>query len=56
MSKLENQGQLPSQPIVNPKQNASAITLRSGKELQDNKVRPMTMHDHALQEEVETEV
>ena len=37
MGKLENQnsGRLPSQPEVNPKQNVSAITLRSGKELKE---------------------
>ncbi|XP_031101911.1 uncharacterized protein LOC116005813, partial [Ipomoea triloba] len=33
VSRLESQGKLPSQTIVNPKQNASAVTLRSGKEL-----------------------
>ncbi|KAL0366953.1 UNVERIFIED_CONTAM: hypothetical protein Sradi_3585400 [Sesamum radiatum] len=37
VGRLESQGKLPSQPIVNPKQNASAIVLRSGKELQDHK-------------------
>ncbi|KAJ8772937.1 hypothetical protein K2173_028114 [Erythroxylum novogranatense] len=31
LSKLESQGKLPSQTIVNPKANVSAITLRSGK-------------------------
>ena len=37
VGKLENQnsGRLPSQPEVNPKQNVSAITLRSGKELKE---------------------
>ncbi|XP_043812712.1 uncharacterized protein LOC122723680 [Manihot esculenta] len=34
VSKLESQGKLPSQTVPNPKQNASAITLRSGKELE----------------------
>ncbi|KAH9741368.1 Endonuclease [Citrus sinensis] len=36
MSRLESQvsGKLPSQSEVNPKQNASAVILRSGKELQ----------------------
>ena len=35
VGKLENQnsGRFPSQPEVNPKQNVSAITLQSGKEL-----------------------
>ncbi|KAK4382482.1 hypothetical protein Sango_2867000 [Sesamum angolense] len=36
VSKLESQCNLSSQTIVNPKQNASAIVLRSGKELQEN--------------------
>ena len=37
MSRLESQvyGRLPSQSEVNPKQNASAVILRSGKELQE---------------------
>ncbi|KAH9726990.1 hypothetical protein KPL70_008483 [Citrus sinensis] len=37
MSRLESQvsGKLPSQSEVNPKQNASAVILRSGKELQE---------------------
>ena len=29
------QNRLPSQPYPNPKENVSAITLRSGKELQE---------------------
>ena len=33
VSKLESQGKLPSQTEINPKQNASAIMLRSGREL-----------------------
>ncbi|KAL0320090.1 UNVERIFIED_CONTAM: hypothetical protein Sradi_5270500 [Sesamum radiatum] len=33
VSRLESQGKLPSQTVINPKQNASAIVLRSGKEL-----------------------
>lgn len=35
MNRLESQGKLPSQTIVNPKQNLSAVTLRSGKQLKD---------------------
>lgn len=35
INRLEAQGKLPSQTEANPKQNISAITLRSGKELQD---------------------
>ena len=34
-SNSETQGKLPSQTETNPRQNVSAITLRSGKELQD---------------------
>ncbi|KAJ8770395.1 hypothetical protein K2173_015009 [Erythroxylum novogranatense] len=33
LSRLETQGKLPSQIVVNPRENASAIALRSGKEL-----------------------
>lgn len=33
MSKLESQGKMPSQTVPSPKQNASAVILRSGKEL-----------------------
>ncbi|KAM7514528.1 hypothetical protein LguiA_004111 [Lonicera macranthoides] len=37
VSWLESQrsGKLPSQTVVNPRQDASAITLRSGKELKE---------------------
>ena len=53
MSKLESQGKLPSQTVVNPKQNASAITLRSGKELKEpSKIT----RGCALEEETEKEV
>ena len=41
MSKFESQGKLPSQTEINPRQNVSAITLRSGKELQDNGVEKL---------------
>ncbi|KAG8661113.1 hypothetical protein MANES_02G212080v8, partial [Manihot esculenta] len=41
LSKLESQGKLPSQTEINPRQNASAITLRSGKELQDSRVEKL---------------
>ncbi|KAL0389292.1 UNVERIFIED_CONTAM: hypothetical protein Scaly_0286300 [Sesamum calycinum] len=34
VSRLESQGKLPSQTIINPKQNVSAITMCSEKELQ----------------------
>ena len=37
VNRLQSQGsrQLPSQVEVNPKENASAVILRSGKELED---------------------
>ena len=38
VSKLESQGRLPSQIVVNLKQNVSAISLRNGKELQENRL------------------
>lgn len=50
MSRLESQGKLPSQTVINPKQNASAITLRSGKKLNE----PSEIaHGCALEEERE---
>ncbi|XP_052181983.1 uncharacterized protein LOC127794775 [Diospyros lotus] len=51
-SMLESQGKLPSQTVINPKQNASAITLRSGKELEE----PSKMKQRILGEESEKEV
>ncbi|KAJ9555676.1 LOW QUALITY PROTEIN: hypothetical protein OSB04_010290 [Centaurea solstitialis] len=38
VSRLESQGKLPSQAETNPKQNVSAIVLRSGKELEEPKM------------------
>ncbi|KAJ9542794.1 hypothetical protein OSB04_029300 [Centaurea solstitialis] len=38
VSRLESQGKLPSQTETNPKQNVSAIVLRSGKELEEPKM------------------
>ncbi|XP_043807683.1 uncharacterized protein LOC122722091 [Manihot esculenta] len=49
MNKLKNQGKLPSQTIVNPKQNVSAAILRSGKELQDNPRQVSRRHDNPRQ-------
>ncbi|KAL0446418.1 UNVERIFIED_CONTAM: hypothetical protein Slati_1769700 [Sesamum latifolium] len=46
-SRLESQGKMPSQSIINPKQNASAIILRSGKELQDHRDENDTKCGHA---------
>ncbi|KAL0439322.1 UNVERIFIED_CONTAM: hypothetical protein Slati_2415200 [Sesamum latifolium] len=56
VDRLESQGKLPSQPIVNPKQNASAIVLRSGKELQDHKDENDTKRGHAQKRKPEKEV
>ncbi|KMT02173.1 hypothetical protein BVRB_9g207510 [Beta vulgaris subsp. vulgaris] len=41
LSNLETQfsGKLPSQPLPNPKENAKAVTLRSGKELSEPKAK-----------------
>ncbi|KAL0358207.1 UNVERIFIED_CONTAM: hypothetical protein Scaly_1506400 [Sesamum calycinum] len=53
VSRLESQGKLPSQTIINPKQNASAIVLRSGKEL---KIEISARHGHAQQGKIEEEL
>ncbi|KAF7839569.1 putative RNA-dependent RNA polymerase 1 [Senna tora] len=53
VSKLESQGKLPSQTKTNPKHNANAITLRSGKELED--VPAKLRRGHALETEACTE-
>ncbi|KAJ8749935.1 hypothetical protein K2173_013850 [Erythroxylum novogranatense] len=55
LSKLESQGKLPSQTIVNPKDNVSAITLRSGKELEPEPVAK-TRREHGLTSAAETKV
>ncbi|XP_031101884.1 uncharacterized protein LOC116005787 [Ipomoea triloba] len=53
VSRLESQGKLPSQTIVNPKQNVSAITLRSGKELEEHtQVRKTPNRDEENKKEV----
>ncbi|KAL2248276.1 UNVERIFIED_CONTAM: hypothetical protein Sindi_2679900 [Sesamum indicum] len=46
ISRLESQGKLPSQTIINPKQNVSAFTLCSGKELQ---LENCTRREHTQQ-------
>ncbi|KAK4383928.1 hypothetical protein Sango_3107300 [Sesamum angolense] len=56
VSKLESQGKLPSQTVINPKQNASAIVLRSGKELQENRDENGTKRGHTQQRKSEKEV
>ncbi|XP_019200117.1 PREDICTED: uncharacterized protein LOC109193754 [Ipomoea nil] len=53
VSRLESQGKLPSQTVVNPKQNASAVTLRSGKELQEpTQVKSRHNRDEEKEKEV----
>ncbi|KAL0418998.1 UNVERIFIED_CONTAM: hypothetical protein Sradi_1313300 [Sesamum radiatum] len=56
VSKLESQGKLPSQTIVNPKQNSSAIVLRSGKEFQENTEENDTKRGHAQKRKPKKEV
>ncbi|XP_073153972.1 uncharacterized protein [Henckelia pumila] len=48
----QNSNSLPSQTVVNPKENVSAITLRSGRDL---KVREEVVHTPVNNEEVEKE-
>ncbi|PIN09707.1 hypothetical protein CDL12_17709 [Handroanthus impetiginosus] len=53
VNRLESQGKLPSQTVVKPKQNVSAITLRNGKELKE----PIkTATRNPLEKEAEREV
>ncbi|KAK4401225.1 Heat shock factor protein HSF30 [Sesamum angolense] len=56
VSKLESQGKLPSQTVINPKQNASAIVLRSEKELQEHTDENSTKRGHAQKRKPEKEV
>ncbi|KAL0421448.1 UNVERIFIED_CONTAM: hypothetical protein Slati_3167700, partial [Sesamum latifolium] len=56
VGRLESQGKLPSQSIVNPKQNASAIVLRSGKELQELIDENDTKRGHAQKRKPEKEI
>ena len=48
----QGSGNLPSQTIINPKQNASAITLRNGKELLEPSKR---ISEQAIEEAIEKE-
>ncbi|PIN01369.1 DNA-directed DNA polymerase [Handroanthus impetiginosus] len=52
LNRLESQGKLPSQTVINPKQNASAITLRNGKELKEptNKAKKCSPEEEAEKE------
>ncbi|KAL0388024.1 UNVERIFIED_CONTAM: Transposon Ty3-I Gag-Pol polyprotein [Sesamum radiatum] len=56
VSKLESQGKLPSQTVVNSKQNATAIVLHSGKELQENTGKNGTKHGHTQKRKPEKKV
>ncbi|XP_020555064.1 uncharacterized protein LOC105178691 [Sesamum indicum] len=56
VGKLESQGKLPSQSVINPRQNASAITLRSGKELQEHVKEDNTKHGHGAKRKLEKEI
>ncbi|KAL0419097.1 UNVERIFIED_CONTAM: hypothetical protein Sradi_1323200 [Sesamum radiatum] len=56
VSKLESQGKLPSQFVVNSKQNASAIVLRSGKQLQEHTDKNSNKRGHAQKRKPEKEV
>ncbi|KAL2243926.1 UNVERIFIED_CONTAM: Retrovirus-related Pol polyprotein from transposon 17.6 [Sesamum indicum] len=56
VGKLESQGKLPSQSVINPRQNASAITLRSGKELQEHVNEEDTKHGHGAKRKLEKEI
>ncbi|KAL0439627.1 UNVERIFIED_CONTAM: hypothetical protein Slati_2445700 [Sesamum latifolium] len=53
ISRLESQGKLPSQTIINPKQNAGAITLCGKKELQ---FEHSTRRGHAQKNRIENSV
>ncbi|KAF7802921.1 DNA-directed DNA polymerase [Senna tora] len=56
LSKLESQGKLPSQTEMNPRQNVSAITSRSGKELEELDKKRDRGHGLNAETEPETEV
>ncbi|KAL0300094.1 UNVERIFIED_CONTAM: Transposon Ty3-I Gag-Pol polyprotein [Sesamum calycinum] len=56
VSKLESQGKLPSQTLVNSKQNASAIVLHSGKELQENTGKNGAKRGHTQKRKPEKKV
>ncbi|KAL2252442.1 UNVERIFIED_CONTAM: hypothetical protein Sindi_0038900 [Sesamum indicum] len=56
VGKLESQGKLPSQSVINPRQNVSAITLRSGKELQEHVNEDDTKSGHGVKRKSEKEI
>ncbi|KAL0440660.1 UNVERIFIED_CONTAM: hypothetical protein Sradi_0004900 [Sesamum radiatum] len=54
VSRLESQGKLPSQTIINPKQNVSAITMCSEKELQfENSTRREQAQQGKIEDSIE---
>ena len=55
VNKLENKEKLSSQLDINPRQNASAIALRSGKEIPSAEKIPLPLCDHATVRETEKE-
>ena len=48
-------GQLPSQSEANPREEAKAVTLRSGKQLEEPKRKEITLTDESSEPEKETE-
>ncbi|KAL2235382.1 UNVERIFIED_CONTAM: hypothetical protein Sindi_1270400 [Sesamum indicum] len=56
VGKLESQGKLTSQSVINLRQNASAIVLRSGKELQENVNEDGTKRGHGVKRKPEKEI
>ncbi|XP_075499105.1 uncharacterized protein LOC142537478 [Primulina tabacum] len=54
--KAQNSGKLPSQTVVNPKENASAMVLRSGKEIDQKNASPTkNTEEKGTTEEIEGE-
>ncbi|KAL2248378.1 UNVERIFIED_CONTAM: hypothetical protein Sindi_2690100 [Sesamum indicum] len=56
VGKLESQGKLPSQSVINPRQNISTIVLRSGKELQENVNEDGTKRGHGVKRKPKKEI
>ncbi|KAL2228808.1 UNVERIFIED_CONTAM: Retrovirus-related Pol polyprotein from transposon 17.6 [Sesamum indicum] len=56
VGKLESQGKLPSQSVINPRQNASAITLRSGIEQQEHVNEDDTKRGHGAKRKPKKEI
>ena len=52
----QGSGTLPSQPVVNPKGNVSAITLRSGKELDNSPVQSRSVQAKPAQSSADEEI